>query len=93
MSDIGRLDKECESRLSPPISLTYRKRTGLIAWSVFFNIIDTTPPTIGCPGNVYVTANPLETSSVVSWTEPTAYDSKDGYLGYLYLYDNALKLT
>lgn len=67
-------------------------QAGLIAWS-FFNIIDTTPPTIGCPGNVYVTANPLETSSVVSWTEPTAYDSKDGYLGYLYLYDNALKLT
>nr|XP_034302889.1 hyalin-like [Crassostrea gigas] len=42
---------------------------------------DTTPPTIGCPGNVYVTANQSETSSVVSWTEPTAYDSKDGYLG------------
>lgn len=58
----------------------------------FFYIIDTTPPTIGCPGNIYVTANQLETTSVVSWTEPTAYDSKDGNVGYLYLYDNALKL-
>lgn len=91
MSDKERLDKSkgWESRLSPNYMYFLNKKEN--AW--VFYIIDTTPPTIGCPGNIYVTANQLETTSVVSWTEPTAYDSKDGNVGYLYLYDNALKLT
>ncbi|XP_078327154.1 E-selectin-like isoform X2 [Crassostrea virginica] len=42
---------------------------------------DTTPPTISCPANIPVTADPLQTSAVVTWTEPTAYDTKDGTLG------------
>ncbi|XP_048776989.2 sushi, von Willebrand factor type A, EGF and pentraxin domain-containing protein 1-like isoform X2 [Ostrea edulis] len=39
---------------------------------------DTTPPVIGCPGDIFVTALQLQTTAVVSWTEPSAHDSKDG---------------
>lgn len=46
---------------------------------------------IGCLGNVYVIVNLLEMLFVVSWMEFIVYDFKDGYLGYLYFYDNVFK--
>lgn len=57
MFDKGRLDKECESCFFFFILLIYRKRIGLIVWSVFFNIIDIIFFMIGCLGNVYVIVN------------------------------------
>jgi hypothetical protein len=45
-----------------------------------FFFLDTTPPVIGCPGDIFVTASQLQTTSVVSWTEPSAHDAKDGYV-------------
>ncbi|KAK3102731.1 hypothetical protein FSP39_013507, partial [Pinctada imbricata] len=39
---------------------------------------DNTPPSLQCPNDIYKEADRLQVNTKVSWTEPRAYDNRDG---------------